>query len=212
MLWVQLLVAALVGYLLGAIPVGYVVIWAMKRQDIRRQGSGRTGGTNAMRAGGSWAGVLTGAGDIIKGILAILIARWVTGGMVWGDILAAVAAVIGHNWSVYIGFRGGAGTGPNVGACIAIWPLSALWLIPLLPFGLNVIRYASVTSLVVAIVIPVTLTIRAALGIGPWLHVLYGVLAALAVIWALRPNIKRILNGTEPRAPRLFARQETVSK
>lgn len=206
MLWFRLLLAVLAGYLLGAIPVGYLVIWAMKRQDIRRQGSGRTGGTNAIRAGGSWAGVLTGAGDILKGILAVLVARWVTGGAIWGDVLAAVAAVIGHNWSIYMGFKGGAGTGPNIGACIAIWPLSALWLIPLLPFGLNVIRYASVTSLVIAVVIPITLAIRAAVGTGPWLHVLYGGLAALAVTWALQPNIKRIIDGTEPRAPRLFAR------
>ncbi len=206
MTWYQLLLAALVGYLLGAIPMGYLVIWAMKRQDIRQHGSGRTGGTNALRAGGSWAGVLTGAGDIIKGILAVLVARWITGGAVWGDVLAAVAAVVGHNWSVCMGFKGGAGTGPNIGACIAIWPLSALWLIPLLPFGLNVIRYASVTSIVIAVVIPVTLTIRAAVGEGSWLHVLYGLLAALAVTWALRPNIKRIIAGTEPRAPRLFAR------
>lgn len=212
MLWYQLLFAAVLGYLLGSIPVGYLVIYAMKRQDIRQQGSGRTGGTNALRAGGSWAGVLTGAGDIIKGILAILVARWITGGAVWGDVLAAVAAVIGHNWSLYLGFKGGAGTGPNIGACIAIWPLSALWLIPLLPFGLNVIGYASVTSIVIGVVIPVTLAIRAATGAGPWLHVLYGALAALAVIWALRPNIKRILAGTEPRAPRLFGRSSTAVK
>ncbi len=204
MTWYRLLSAAVAGYLLGAIPMGYLVIFAMKGQDIRQHGSGRTGGTNAVRAGGSWAGVFTVIGDSIKGILAILIARWITGDAVWGDVLAGVAAVIGHNWSIYIGFKGGAGTGANIGACIGIWPLSALWLIPLLPFGLNVIRYASVTSLVIAAVIPLTLAIRAALGAGPWLHVLYGVLAAVAVTWALRPNIKRILNGTEPRVPRVF--------
>lgn len=212
MLWYQLVLATVLGYLLGSIPVGYLVIYVMKRQDIRQHGSGRTGGTNAMRAGGSWAGVLTGAGDIIKGILAVLAARWLTDGSAWGDVLAAVAAVIGHNWSLYLGFKGGAGTGPNIGACIAIWPLSALWLIPLLPLGLNVIGYASVTSLIIAIVIPITLALRAAWGGGQWLHVLYGVLAALAVIWALRPNIKRILNGTEPRAPRLFGRSSSAAK
>ncbi len=209
MTWYQLMLSAVAGYLLGAIPVGYLVIWFIKRQDIRRQGSGRTGGTNALRAGGTVAGVLTGAGDILKGALAVLVARWITGGAVWGDVLAALAAVVGHNWSVYVGFRGGAGTAPNVGACIAIWPLSAIWLIPLLPFGLNVIGYASVTSLIVAVVIPITLAIRAALGQGNWLHVLYGVAAALAVVWALRPNIKRLLAGTEPRAPKLrFTKRE----
>lgn len=208
MTWYQLMLSAVLGYLLGAIPVGYLVIWLLKRQDIRRQGSGRTGGTNALRAGGTLAGVLTGAGDILKGLLAVLIARWITGGAIWGDILAAVAAVVGHNWSVYVGFRGGAGTAPNVGACIAIWPLSAAWLLPLLPFGLNVIGYASVTSLVVAVVIPITLAIRAALGHGHWLYVLYGVVAGLTVIWALRPNIKRLLSGTEPRAPKLRLTKE----
>jgi len=203
MTWYQLLLAAAAGYLLGAIPVGYMVIWLLKRQDIRRQGSGRIGGTNALRAGGTLAGVLTGVGDILKGLLAVLVARWITHGAIWGDVLAAVAAVVGHNWSVYVGFRGGAGTAPNIGACIAIWPLSAVWLVPLLPFGLNVIGYASVTSLLVAAVIPLTLAVRAALGQGHWLHVLYGVVAGLTVVWALRPNIKRLLSGTEPRAPKL---------
>lgn len=203
MTWYQLIFATAVGYLLGAIPVGYLVIWLLKRQDIRRQGSGRTGGTNALRAGGTVAGVLTGLGDILKGFLAVVVARWITGGAVWGDVLAAVAAVIGHNWSAYVGFRGGAGTAPNVGACIAIWPLSAIWLVPLLPFGLNVIGYASVTSLLIAALIPLSLAIRVALGQGDWLHVLYGVVAGLAVVWALRPNIRRLLAGTEPRAPKL---------
>ncbi len=203
MVWYRLLLAAVAAYLFGAIPVGYLVIYAMKGRDLRTIGSGRTGGTNAMRAGGSWAGILTGAGDILKGIAAVLAARAIAGHVPAVETLAGVAAVIGHNWSVFLGFRGGAGTGPNVGACIALWPLSAVWLIPLLPFGINVIRYASVTSLVIAAVIPITLAIRAAFGYGPWLHVLYGVLAAAAVTWALRPNIKRLLSGTEPRAPKL---------
>jgi len=206
MLWYRVILAGILGYLIGAIPVGYLVIYAMKGQDLRRHGSGRTGGTNAIRAGGSWAGVLTGAGDILKGFLAIMVARWVGGGSPWAEVLAGIAAVVGHNWSIYLGFKGGAGTGPNIGVCVALWPLSALWLIPLLPFGLNVIRYASVTSLVIAAVIPVTVAVRAALGLGPWIHLVYALGAALAVTWSLRPNIKRLQNGTEPRSPRLFAR------
>lgn len=206
MLWYRVILAGVLGYLIGAIPVGYLVIYAMKGQDLRRHGSGRTGGTNAIRAGGSWAGVLTGAGDILKGFLAIMVARWVGGGSPWAEVLAGIAAVVGHNWSIYLGFKGGAGTGPNIGVCVALWPLSALWLIPLLPFGLNVIRYASVTSLVIAAVIPVTVAVRAALELGPWIHLVYALGAALAVTWSLRPNIKRLQNGTEPRSPRLFAR------
>jgi acyl phosphate:glycerol-3-phosphate acyltransferase len=201
--WYRFVLAVVAAYLIGAIPIGYIVIYAMKKQDIRRHGSGRTGGTNAIRAGGSLAGLLTGIGDILKGMLAVLVARWLTGDALWGVVLAGTAALIGNNWSPYISFKGGAGAATNVGICIALWPLSILWLVPLLPFGLNVIGYASVTSLIIAGVIPLTLAIRAALGAGPWLHVVYGVLAALVIVWALRPNIKRLLNGTEPRAPKL---------
>lgn len=204
--WVRIIAAGVAAYLLGSIPMGYIVIYLMKRQDIRQHGSGRTGGTNALRAGGRWAGIATGAGDILKGFLAILAARWIMHGSpdtVWAEIVAGVAAVLGHNASIYLGFKGGAGTGPNIGVCIALWPISALWLIPLVPFGLNVIRYASLTSIMVGVVIPVSLAIRAALHLGPWLHVLYAVIALFAVLWALRPNIKRLMNGTEPHAPKL---------
>lgn len=204
--WFRLILAATAAYLIGAIPVGYLVIYLMKGQDIRRQGSGRTGGTNALRAGGRWAGIATGAGDIFKGFMAIMVTRWIMGDspyLVWAEVVSGVAAVIGHNASIYMGFKGGAGTGPNVGVCIALWPISALWLIPLLPFGLNVIRYASLTSLIIAVVIPISLIIKAAFFGGQWEHVIYAVVAAIAVAWALRPNIKRLIDGTEPRAPKL---------
>ena len=208
MIWLRLLIATAVAYLIGAIPVGYIVIRLTQGKDIRAVGSGRTGGTNAIRAGGSWAGIATGAGDILKGFLAVAIARLIVGDAAvnpsLAEVLGGVAVVVGHNWSVFMGFRGGAGTTPNIGASIAIWPPSALWLIPLLPIGLNMIRYASLTSLLIAVVIPVSFAIRAALGFGPWLDVLYGVLTGLTVAWALRPNIKRLIKGTEPRSPKLL--------
>jgi acyl phosphate:glycerol-3-phosphate acyltransferase len=204
----RLAVAAVVAYLIGSIPVGYLVIRVTQGKDIRTVGSGRTGGTNAMRAGGSWAGIATGAGDILKGFLAVIIARLIVGDAVAdnavAEIVGGVAAVIGHNYSVFMGFRGGAGTTPNVGGAIAIWPLSALWLLPLLPIGLNMIRYASLMSLLFAAIIPISFAIRAALGYGPWLDVLYGVLTGLIVAWSLRPNIKRLINGTEPRSPKVL--------
>ncbi len=207
--WFRLVLAVVLGYLIGAIPVGYIVVYAMKGKDIRQTGSGRTGGTNALRAGGRWAGILTGVGDMLKGFLAIVVTRWIMDGspnLVWAEALTGIAAVIGHNAPIYLSFKGGAGTGPNIGVCVALWPLSALWLIPLVPLGLNMIRYASLTSLLIALVIPLSLAIRAALGLGPWLHVVYALGAALAVVWALRPNIKRLIKGTEPRAPKLDLR------
>ena len=204
--WIRFAIALVLAYMFGSIPVGYLVIWFSKRQDIREHGSGRTGGTNALRTGGRWAGIATGAGDILKGFLAVVVARWVMQGSplaLWAQVFAGVAAVLGNNASIFLGFRGGAGTSANVGACVGMWPLSGLWLIPLVPLGLNVIGYASLMSIVIAFLIPVTLAIRAALHLGPWQEVVYGLLTMLLVLWALRPNIKRLLNGTEPRSPKV---------
>ena len=198
--------AAVIGYLLGSIPVGYLVVRAMRGVDVRTVGSGRTGGTNAMRAGGLGAGVITAIGDMLKGLAAVAIVRLLSGGVPEIEAIAGLGAVAGHNWSLFMGFKGGAGTSPNIGACMVFWPLSALWLVPMVPLGVFVVGYASVTSLVIAAVIPITFALRAAAGLTSWVYVWYGIVAALLVVLALRPNIKRLLNGTEPRAPRIGQR------
>jgi glycerol-3-phosphate acyltransferase PlsY len=204
-MWWIIPITALIGYLVGSIPVGYVVIRLMKGEDIRTHGSGRTGGTNALRAGGLGAGTLTMLGDAAKGFTAVTLARLVMGQAELATNIGAVAAalaglgaVVGHNWSVYLGFKGGAGTAPNIGASIAFWPFSGLYLGPLVPLTLFLIGYASVTSLVIAGLVVVTFVVRAALRVDPnWWYAAYAVAAAAAVAWALRPNIKRLREGTE---------------
>jgi acyl phosphate:glycerol-3-phosphate acyltransferase len=204
-MWWTVLLIALLGYLIGSIPMGYLIIRLMRGEDIRNHGSGRTGGTNALRAGGPIAGVLTAVGDALKGYTAVMLARLVIGPEVLATtlgtvaaVLAGLAAVIGHNWSVYLGFKGGAGTAPNIGAAIAFWPVAGLYLAPMVPLGLYLIGYASVTSLVIAGMVLITFVVRAALQADPnWWYVAYATAAAVAVIWALRPNIKRLREGTE---------------
>ena len=204
-MWWIIPITALIGYLIGSIPVGYVVIRLMKGEDIRTHGSGRTGGTNALRAGGLGAGALTMLGDAAKGYMAVLLARLVMGQEALATNLGAVAAalaglgaVVGHNWSVYLGFKGGAGTAPNIGASIALWPIAGLYLAPMVPLGLFLIGYASVTSLLIAGMVLVTFVVRAALQADPnWWYAGYGVAAAAAVVWALRPNIRRLREGSE---------------
>jgi glycerol-3-phosphate acyltransferase PlsY len=204
-MWWMILLTAVIGYLIGSIPMGYLVVRLIKGQDIRTHGSGRTGGTNAFRAGGPIAGVLTAVGDACKGYAAVALARLVVGPEVLATtigtvaaVLAGLAAVIGHNWSVYLGFKGGAGTAPNIGAAIAFWPVAGLYLAPMVPLGLYLIGYASVTSLIIAVVVLITFVVRAALQADPnWWYVAYAVAAAAAVAWALRPNIKRLRQGTE---------------
>ncbi len=206
--------ALITAYLIGSVPNGYLVIRWFTGQDLTKIGSGRTGATNAMRAGGLGAGFATAALDMLKGAFAIALTRIVLGGNLnfleispqpWVEAAAAVAAVIGHNWSIYIRFHGGAGTGPNVGAAIALWPFSALILVPFVPIVVFGTGYASVASLGAALLIPILFVLAAYFGM-PWVYVVYGIATFCVVTWSLRPNIKRLLNGEErmvgPRAKR----------
>ena len=186
------------GYLMGSIPVGYLVVKLVKGTDVRQHGSGRSGGTNVWRAAGPWLAILTTVGDFLKGMCAVLIARAVLGNSI-GEVLVGVAAVVGHNWSIFLGWKGGAGTATNLGVISALyWPVAlALTVIALLIAF--VLRYASVASLVVAILAPIIFLGLALFAHRPLPHALYGLLAGAIVTLALRRNIVRLLNGTEPR-------------
>ena len=206
----------LAAYLLGAIPMGYVTVRLFKGEDVTTIGSGRTGGTNAMRAGGIVVGILTGALDLLKGALAVLLARWFFPDQLWVHALAGAASVFGHNWSVWIFLKNrrwsaGAGTGPNVGAATVFWPWTVILVIPLITFFILVVGYASVASIVVALAILVSFTILALVSGFPWEYVTFSLITSLLVIWALRPNIQRLIKGQERRVG-LFADKITGEK
>jgi glycerol-3-phosphate acyltransferase PlsY len=215
------LLAALIGYLCGSIPFGYLYVRLFKGEDLTQIGSGRTGGTNSFRAAGLGVGVLTSVSDVLKGAFGLLIPTWLFGGALgpellpWAQALAGVMTVVGHNWSIFLRFKGGAGTGPNVGWCAAIW-----W--PIFPIAFLVmggllwlVGMASVASLAMAGVLIVVFGFRYFAGIDPSIAYLIGSLAAGAVItFALRPNIRRVLDGTErrvgPAARRAEAKRKTA--
>jgi len=208
-----IVIGILLAYLLGSMPNGYLVVRQLTGQNLLQVGSGRTGATNAMRAAGLFAGFLTAALDIAKGAVAIGLVRLLVSGQVlhvtplpWVEAAAAVAVVVGHNWSIYIRFHGGAGTGPNVGAAIALWPPAALILLPFVPLVLFTTGYASVASLTTALLIPCLFALLAHGAGAPWEFVTYGALTFLIVTWSLRPNIERLRAGEErmvgPRAKR----------
>jgi glycerol-3-phosphate acyltransferase PlsY len=199
----------LCGYLLGAIPFGYLVVKLFRGQDIRRFGSGRTGGSNVIRAAGWVAGLLTGAGDIAKGAVAVWGAAWLASRLelsstAAAQVLAGVMTVVGHNYSAFLSWRGGAGTGPNIGVATGFWFPALFILLPLMLILLVATGYASLTSLTIAGLVPLLFAVRALLEDAPWAYVAYGVVAAALVVWALRPNIARLKAGTErlvgPRA------------
>ena len=198
------LAAAALGYLCGSIPFGFIYVRLFKGEDLTKIGSGRTGGTNSFRAAGLGVGVLTSFSDVLKGAAAV----WLTTRLLsaalgpdllpWAQATAGVFAVIGHNWSIFLKFGGGAGTGPNVGWSSAIWlgilPIAFLVMGGMLYF----VGMASVASLSMAVVTIVIFAIRLAMGIDTTVAYLAGsIVAGLVVTWALRPNIRRVLNGTE---------------
>ena len=204
-----------IGYLIGSIPMGYIVVKLLKKQDITQIGSGRTGGTNAMRAGGVWSGLITAILDFLKGFGAIWLARSLVPGSIWVQVLAGVAAVIGHNWSIWLylitkRLNAGAGTGPNIGAAIAFWPPVALVVIPIVLFFVFIVGYASLASIAAALAILIIMFLRAAYAGTPWEYGIYGLVTTVIVIWALRPNIKRLIQGNERRVG-IFARKVNQS-
>jgi len=217
--WLGYLLVGLYGYLLGAIPFGYLVVKLFRGQDIRRFGSGRTGGTNAIRAAGWIAGLLTGTGDIAKGTVAVWGAAWLASQLqlnstVAAQVLAGVMTVVGHNYSVFLSWKGGAGTGPNVGVAAGFWFPALFILLPLIPILLVATGYASLTSLAIAGLVPILFAVRAVMEHTPWEYVVYGIVAATLVAWALRPNIARLKAGTErlvgPRAKAAARRQPNL--
>src|SRR4030042_3675177 len=125
----QYIVAGVAGYLLGAVPTGYVMGRLLRGIDVRDYGSRRTGGTNVLRTLGLRVAVLVMAVDIAKGAVAVLIARAISGEP-YVQTVAGSAAVVGHVWPVYVGFRGGRGVSAAFGALLAMNPLAALALLP----------------------------------------------------------------------------------
>jgi glycerol-3-phosphate acyltransferase PlsY len=197
------LVAVLLSYLLGSIPVG-VVLCRPLGKDPRQVGSGRTGGTNVYRTAGLVPAVLTIVGDIAKGYLAVALATWLVPGddQVLTVALAALAAILGHNHSLFLGFRGGAGATPNIGAVLAIDPVVGLVALVVGAVGLLGVRIAAVATLATSVTILLGLAWRVVTAAGPYdspAILLYAVGQLSLIVWSLRPNIARLRAGTERR-------------
>ncbi len=196
----------LLGYILGSIPFGLVFVKLIAGKDVRDIASGRTGGTNAARAGGAGVGLLTAVADGAKATVAVWLAIAVLPASHWVHVLAPIAAILGHNYSMFIverdeknriRLRGGAGGGPTVGGAIGLWWPSAFIVMPLAALVFFGIGYASVTTLSIAIIVTIIFVIRHSMGLATWPDVYYGIIAFCLLAWALRPNIKALIEGRE---------------
>jgi glycerol-3-phosphate acyltransferase PlsY len=196
----------ILGYIIGSIPFGLLIVKMKTGKDIRTVESGRTGGTNAVRAAGFGAGLLTALMDILKGAASVWIAQMVLPTNQVVHVLAPLAAILGHNYSLFLinrdengklRFHGGAGGAPALGGAMGLW-------LPIFPIvfaaGALVwftIGIASLTTMAIGLIVTIVFAVRSSLGLLEPVTIWYGVIAELFLIWALRPNIKKLLAGKE---------------
>jgi glycerol-3-phosphate acyltransferase PlsY len=192
-------VAIVAAYLIGALPIGYLVGRAFGIADIRRHGSGNIGATNVLRTAGRLPAILTLGGDIAKGFLAVAVgaalAKSAAGPDLGATAACAVAAVIGNCWSVFLGFRGGKGAATGLGALLALVPLAVL-LAAVVWLGVTIsLRYVSLGSILGSVCGALG---AAVLGYpGPFVLAAFGV--AAIVVARHHANIARLLAGHEPK-------------
>lgn len=195
---VAVAVGVIIGYLVGGIPFGLMVGRLAGVRDVREYGSGKIGFTNSLRTLGiKWA-ILVVVGDITKGAAAVLIGRLLLDEP-WAASLAGVAAVLGHIYPVFAGFRGGRGVSTAFGAFLAVSPPAALAVVTFSLLILYLFRYASLMSVVgvfVGFLVVMLLVVTHNLA-GP--YAVFAVFTMLAVEVSHRGNIRRLLAGTEPK-------------
>lgn len=194
----------LIGYLLGALPIGLMVGRLTGGLDLRQHGSGRTGATNALRTIGPVAAVAVALLDVGKGLAAVLLARWLyqagpAGSPEWVAAAAGLAAVIGHMRSIFIGFGGGRGLATFTGAMLAALPLGVAILLPVFAAVTWRWRFVSLGSVVVALLAPVVAGLLSLAGQASQGAVALAAGGAALVTLAHRDNIARLRAGTERR-------------
>lgn len=196
-----ILLSSAVGYLLGSVNTSIIVGKLLFRVDIREHGSGNAGATNTLRTLGKGAAAAVVAGDFIKGILACLIGRYVFGeinpgeGVYAGEYLAGFFAVVGHNWPVYFGFKGGKGVMTSFAVAMMFSPPAALICLAGFIIIVAITRYVSLGSMVGAAIFPLAVLL---LG-EPVMMVITGIALAALIIWRHKANIERLVAGSEKK-------------
>ena len=194
----RVLLAIAVGYLLGAIPFGIFVPRLIGGPDPRTIGSGRTGGANVSRAVGFRWALVSGLLDVAKAAAAVLIVGAVGGDSV-ARVVAALAAIVGHSRSVFIGFHGGRGVAPATGGAIVLAPVILLAIFPVFAISILITRISSIGSLSASLIGGIAMVVYAAVNHLDPIFLVYGV-GVPGLIWLFHvDNIQRLLSGQERR-------------
>ena len=187
-------------YLIGSIPSG-LIIGKLRRVDIREYGSGNIGTTNVLRTLGARYGALVLIADVFKGVIAVLLARYIIGSPM-SEMAAGFAAVAGHDWSLFLKFKGGRGVATSLGALLPlVMPAPLTGVIGLAAFVLVTLasRYVSLASIVGSVSAVVAMAVFMGIGRVPWEYLVYIVVVVALIIFQHRDNISRLLSGTESK-------------
>jgi glycerol-3-phosphate acyltransferase PlsY len=210
MIVAKFVLVAVIGYLMGAIPFALIISKWMGRIDISRRGSGNLGGTNVLRVLGFKAGAIVIVLDLAKAFVPVLLARFIIGDSVlsiagftvnwqWGQVITALMVMVGHNWSVYIKFRGGKGAAAYFGSWFAIWPVAALVGGVILIVTVLLSKYMSLGSIIGSLSILCLFMVLTLTDISPPVYLIYSLIAAALIVYQHRSNISRLQSGTENR-------------
>lgn len=203
--------AMVIGYVIGSFPSG-VVVGRAAGVDVRQMGSGKTGATNVQRSAGWGAGAVVAVADILKGVLAVFLAQHVFApsshvdvtAAGWMAVLAGLCAVLGHNYSIFAGFKGGRGVATTGGMALALALVPALLTLPIFVLPILLTRYVSLGSIIGVTALPFMSLLIARLSHGALTTVdianfLALLVAAAAIDFSHHDNIMRLRNGTERR-------------
>lgn len=189
-------------YVLGSVPTGLWLVRWVRGVDVREHGSGNIGTANVYRVAGPWLGSVVLVADVAKGAVPVVVCRGLDLAPGWA-VVAGVASIAGHNWSVFLGFRGGKGIATSFGVLAALSPKAAAVAAALWVTAVAVTRYASVGSVLAMLSVPVSMLLWK----EPAAHLAFGVAAALLGLVRHRSNLRRLVEGTElritdrPKAP-----------
>ncbi|MBZ0258104.1 glycerol-3-phosphate 1-O-acyltransferase PlsY [bacterium] len=200
------ILALVIAYLLGSIPSAYYMGKWVKGVDLRTVGSGNLGFTNAWRVLGFWMSLPVFAFDVGKGAAAVLVARALAPGLEWLAIAAGLAAILGHNWTIFLGFKGGGkGVAASAGVFAALTPVPFAITFTLFLIILFTTKYMSIASISGAVILVACIYTAHAMGsvFAPSIEVtVFATIAATLLIIKHKSNIQRLWAGTEPRIGR----------
>ncbi len=208
----------LVGYLLGSIPFGLLISKRSSKVDVRQYGSGKIGATNVLRAAGRKAAALVVILDVSKGALAVVFAGLIVGNSYLGDfglgalvaqVLAALAAMVGHNWSVFLKFHGGRGVATFMGGLIALCPVAAIFGGEIFIIGAGLTKFASLASIAAAVGTYAILAPLVIMNKFPIEYLAYALIGTIIIVVMHRDNIRRLVSGKERK---LGEKAEKVGK